>query len=109
MSLTVGAATTTGSSVLLSTTAGGSATSIVTAGAVLPLLKGASLVGVFWGGFAKQEPKKNAEMMQILAEWYGQGKIKPVIDSTLPLSNLKEAYARMGARNVKGKLVLMND
>ena len=74
----------------------------------LTLLKGASIVGVFWGGFAKQEPKANAAMMQELANWYAQGKIKPVIDSTMPMSELKAAYAHMGSRNVKGKLVMVN-
>ncbi|MES2401537.1 MAG: NADPH:quinone oxidoreductase family protein [Pseudomonadota bacterium] len=74
----------------------------------LPLLKGASIVGVFWGGFAKQEPKANAAMMQELATWYGQGKIKPVIDSTMPMTDLKAAYAHMGSRGVKGKLVMVN-
>ena len=73
----------------------------------LPLLKGASLVGVFWGEFAKREPRANAAMMMELAQWYAQGKIKPVIDSTLPMADLKAAYARMGARDVKGKLVLV--
>ncbi len=74
----------------------------------LPLLKGASLVGVFWGDFARREPQANAAMMMALAQWYAQGKIKPVIDSTLPLAELKAAYARMGSREVKGKLVLVN-
>jgi len=74
----------------------------------LPLLKGASIVGVFWGGFAKQEPRANAAMMQELATWYGQGKIKPVIDSTMPMADLKAAYAHMGSRGVKGKLVMVN-
>jgi NADPH2:quinone reductase len=74
----------------------------------LPLLKGASLVGVFWGDFAKREPQANAAMMQALAQWYGQGRIKPVIDATMPMSELKAAYARMGSREVKGKLVMVN-
>ncbi len=74
----------------------------------LTLLKGASIVGVFWGGFAKQEPQANAAMMQELATWYAQGKIKPVIDSTMPMADLKAAYAHMGSRNVKGKLVMVN-
>jgi NADPH2:quinone reductase len=39
---------------------------------------------------------------------YGQGKIKPVIDATLPMSELKAAFAHMGSRSVKGKLVLVN-
>ena len=74
----------------------------------LPLLKGASLVGVFWGEFAKREPKANAAMMQTLATWYGQGKIKPLIHQTLPMAELKQAYATMGSRGVQGKLVMVN-
>ena len=74
----------------------------------LTLLKGASIVGVFWGGFAKNEPKANASAMAELAQWYGQGKIKPVIDQTLPMAELKAAYARMGSRSVMGKLVMVN-
>lgn len=75
----------------------------------LPLLKGASLVGVFWGDFARREPKANAAMMAELAGWYAQGKVKPVIDRTMPMGELKAAYERMGSRAVKGKLVLVND
>ena len=74
----------------------------------LTLLKGASIVGVFWGGFAKQEPEANARALAELARWYAQGKVKPVIDAALPMAELKAAYARMGSRGVKGKLVLVN-
>ena len=74
----------------------------------LALLKGASIVGVFWGDFAKREPKSNAAMMMELAQWYGQGKIKPVIDRTMPMAELKAAFAHMGSRGVMGKLVMVN-
>jgi NADPH2:quinone reductase len=74
----------------------------------LPLLKGASVVGVFWGDFARREPQANAAMMAELAQWYGQGKIKPVIDRTMPMDELKAAYAHMGSRGVMGKLVMVN-
>lgn len=74
----------------------------------LALLKGASIVGVFWGDYSKREPKANAAMMQKLAQWYAQGKIKPVIDRTMPMKDLKAAYAHMGSRGVMGKLVLVN-
>ncbi len=74
----------------------------------LPLLKGASLVGVFWGDFAKREPQANAAMMQELARWYAEGKVKPVIDRTMPMSQLKAAYEHMGSRGVMGKLVMVN-
>ncbi|MCY7319571.1 MAG: NADPH:quinone oxidoreductase family protein [Ramlibacter sp.] len=74
----------------------------------LALLKGASIVGVFWGDFARREPQANAAMMSQLAQWYAQAKVKPVIDCTMPMAELKAAYARMGSRGVKGKLVMVN-
>ncbi|MHB1247891.1 MAG: NADPH:quinone oxidoreductase family protein [Polaromonas sp.] len=74
----------------------------------LPLLKVASIVGVFLGEFARREPKANAAMMAELVAWYVQGKIKPVIDRTMPMAELKAAYAHMGSRSVMGKLVMVN-
>jgi NADPH2:quinone reductase len=74
----------------------------------LALLKGASVVGVFWGDYVKREPKASAAAMQQLAQWYAQGLIKPVIDCEMPMSELKAAYARMGSRQVMGKLLLIN-
>ena len=75
----------------------------------LALLKGASIVGVFWGDFARREPKANAKALAELARWYGEGKIKPVIDERLPMPRLAEAYAKMGSRAVRGKLVMVNE
>jgi len=74
----------------------------------LPLLKGASIVGVFWGEFARREPKENQTLMAELVAWYGAGKIKPVIDRTMPMAELKAAFAHMGSRGVMGKLVMVN-
>ena len=74
----------------------------------LALLKGASIVGVFWGDFVKREPQANAAALMQLATWYAQGKIKPVLDRQLPMSAIREAYERMGTRQVQGKLVLVN-
>jgi NADPH2:quinone reductase len=74
----------------------------------LALLKGASVVGVFWGDFVRREPRASQQALQQLAGWYAEGKLKPVIDQTLPMSELKTAYARMGSRQVLGKLVLVN-
>jgi len=75
----------------------------------LALLKGASIVGVFWGEFARREPKANARALAELAGWYAQGRIKPAIDRTLPMAGLSDAFARMGSRQVHGKIVLRND
>ena len=74
----------------------------------LALLKGASIVGVFWGEFARREPAANARALAQLAGWYAEGKVKPVIDARMPMSELPAAYARMGSRKVRGKLVMTN-
>lgn len=74
----------------------------------LPLLKGSAIVGVFWGEFARREPQGFAVAMRELAQWYAQGKVKPVIDQRLPMSALRDAYARMASRQVRGKLLLAN-
>jgi NADPH2:quinone reductase len=74
----------------------------------LTLLKGASIMGVFWGDFARREPQANAQMMQTLASMYLKGQIKPQIDQTLPMQELPKAFAVMGSRSVKGKLVMVN-
>ncbi len=75
----------------------------------LALLKGASIMGVFWGEFAKREPMNNAACLMQLAAWYMEGKIKPLIEHKLPMSQLKEAFALMGTRQVRGKVVLVNE
>ena len=74
----------------------------------LALLKGAAIVGVFWGDFARREPKANAANLAELARWYAEGKIKPAIDQKLPMRELPAAYARMDSRKVRGKLVMVN-
>jgi NADPH2:quinone reductase len=75
----------------------------------LALLKGASIVGVFWGDFLRREPQAFAQGLAQLVEWHAQGKVKPVIDQRLPMSELPAAYALMGTRRVIGKLLLVND
>jgi NADPH2:quinone reductase len=75
----------------------------------LALLKGASIVGVFWGEFARREPKANAKALAELAQWYAEGKVKPVIDTRLPMDQLMAAFNRMGSRQVLGKVVMVNE
>ena len=74
----------------------------------LPLLKGASIVGVFWGSFVRHEPAASARALAELAQWYAQGKIKPAIDRRLPMRELPAAFERMASRQVQGKLLMVN-
>jgi NADPH2:quinone reductase len=75
----------------------------------LALLKGASIVGVFWGEFTKREPERSMAALTELAGWYARGLIKPVIERHLPLTELPQAFALMASRQVRGKLVLTVD
>ncbi|HEX7644788.1 MAG TPA: NADPH:quinone oxidoreductase family protein [Burkholderiaceae bacterium] len=72
----------------------------------LALLKGASLVGVFWGEFAKREPKSNLAAMRELMTWLAEGKIKPRISGRYKLADTPRALEDMAARKVTGKIVI---
>jgi NADPH2:quinone reductase len=75
----------------------------------LTLLKGCSIVGVFWGDFTRREPQHFAEAMSRLGEWYAEGRLKPHISATFPLDRAADALALMAARKVTGKVVLAVD
>jgi NADPH2:quinone reductase len=72
----------------------------------LPLLKGAAVVGVFWGDFARREPRAFAESVRQLGSWFREGKLRPHVSQTFPLEEAAEALNLMAARQVKGKVVL---
>ena len=72
----------------------------------LTLLKGASLMGVFWGEFAKREPKANMAAMRQLMGWLAEGKIKPRISGRYALADTAAALNDMAARKVTGKVVI---
>jgi NADPH2:quinone reductase len=72
----------------------------------LALLKGASVVGVFWGDFGRREPKPFAESLRQIAAWYEQGKLRPHVSERFPLEKAADALKLMAARKVKGKVVL---
>jgi NADPH2:quinone reductase len=72
----------------------------------LPLLKGASVVGVFWGEFVRREPKGNAAAMSELMGWLAEGKIRPHISGRYALADTPKALNDMAARKVTGKVVI---
>ena len=73
----------------------------------LTLLKGCSIVGVFWGDWARREPQHFAEAMARLGRWYAEGRLKPHISATFPLERAADALTLMTSRKVTGKVVLI--
>lgn len=72
----------------------------------LSLVKGYSVVGVFWGSFTMHEPKAFIENMLELMDWYVGGKVKVVVDETFPLTDTAKALNKVLNREVKGKVIL---
>ncbi len=73
----------------------------------LTLLKGCSIVGVFWGAFTEREPQRNAENLRELMGWLSHGILKPHISATYPLERASDALYDMLNRRVLGKAVLV--
>jgi NADPH2:quinone reductase len=72
----------------------------------LTLLKGASLVGVFWGSFTQREPQKFMQGISEMLGWMREGKIKPLISKIYTLDEAPQALLDMAARKVTGKIVI---
>ena len=72
----------------------------------LPLIKGASIVGVFWGAFTQAEPAVHRANMAELLDWYAAGRLKPHVSKHFPLSEGPAAIRWMMDRKATGKVVL---
>ena len=73
----------------------------------LPLLKGSSIVGVFWGTFAEREAATSQQNMRELLAWFEQGKVRPCIARTYPLEDAPLAMRALADRHAMGKLVII--
>ena len=72
----------------------------------LALLKGADIVGVFWGDHLKREPGLHQENMKQLVEWVLAGKVRPHIHEVYPLEQTAEALNAIARREVRGKVIV---
>jgi NADPH:quinone reductase len=73
----------------------------------LALLKGCSVVGVFWGQFSKLQPKENMENILELAQWFKEGQLKPHIFKKYSLADSAQALVDLRERKVVGKAVVV--
>ena len=72
----------------------------------LALLKGCSIIGVFWGAFTQKEPQTNIQNIMELMQLFNQGKINPRISQVFPFEDYEQALAALTSRTAKGKVVL---
>lgn len=72
----------------------------------LTLVKGSSIVGVFWGAWAMRDPAASAQNFAELLRYYADGKIKPYVSEVFPMENYVEAFNCLVERRAKGKVIL---
>lgn len=72
----------------------------------LPLLKGNSIVGVFWGRFTQEEPEKHKENFARIVDWAAEGKIDPIIQRSFPLADGADALQWVADRRAIGRVVV---
>ena len=73
----------------------------------LALLKGCSLVGVFWGRHNGEEPELAAANMQQLTEWLADGTINPLVSKTYPFEDAPQAIRDLMERKARGKICVV--
>ena len=73
----------------------------------LPLLKGNSIIGVFWSDFIRREKEAYICVLQDLISWFLEGKLNPLISKIYPLEQADQALNDILQRRVTGKIVLV--
>jgi len=72
----------------------------------LPLLKGCSVVGVYWGSFAGREPEVAAAECRELWQLFESGRLVPVVGETHELGDFAAAFEALATRRARGKVVV---
>lgn len=72
----------------------------------LPLLKGNSLVGVFWGRFTQEEPGRHIENFRTIVEWTAGGKLSPIIQRRFSLDDGAAALQWVADRKAIGRVIV---
>jgi len=72
----------------------------------LPLLKGASLVGVFWGSFTANEPDENRRNASEMFEMVRSQAISPVVSASFDLDDARRGLEMLARREVKGRVLV---
>lgn len=72
----------------------------------LSLVKGNSVIGVFWGRFNMEEPERSAANNQVIMDWVADGTLRPLVQKTYPLEEAVDALRWVADRNAIGRVVV---
>ncbi|HET9076636.1 MAG TPA: NADPH:quinone oxidoreductase family protein [Acidimicrobiales bacterium] len=72
----------------------------------LALLRGCSIVGVFWGSFVARDPQRHRANVAELLEWWKAGRLSPYTSAIYPLERAADALRDLDERRATGKVVV---
>jgi NADPH2:quinone reductase len=72
----------------------------------LTLLKGCSVLGVYWGAWVRQNPMQYRAGLDQLAHWCAQGKLSCHIHAVYPLAEMAQALRALTERKAMGKVIV---
>ncbi|MGC3938602.1 NADPH:quinone oxidoreductase family protein [Roseobacter sp. EG26] len=73
------------------------------------LVKNLTVIGFYWGGYTRVNPKVLTDSFEVLTQWYVDGRIKPHVSNILPLAQVNEALDLLKTRKATGKVVVRID
>jgi NADPH2:quinone reductase len=73
----------------------------------LVLLRGASVVGVFWGSFVGRHPDRHRANVAELLKWWRAGRLRPHTHAVRPLGEAAAAFSDLAERRSMGKVVVV--
>jgi NADPH2:quinone reductase len=72
----------------------------------LPLLKCASVIGVFWGSWIRKFPEEGAANVEELAAMIASGRLDLLVTEVYPLDDYLDAFRAIAERRARGKVIL---
>lgn len=73
------------------------------------LVKNIAVIGLYWGGYLKFNPKALTDSLSDLLQMYAEGRIRPHVSHVLPLARCDEGLALLRDRKSTGKVVIRCD
>ena len=70
------------------------------------LVKNLTVLGLYWGGYARLNPSVLSDSFKQLFKWYGEGRLSPHVSHSLPLEQSNEALELLRSRKSTGKVIV---
>ena len=70
------------------------------------LVKNLTVLGFYWGGYMRVNPRVLTDSFETLFGWYADGRLKPHVSHVLPLAEANDGLALLRTRQATGKVVI---